>query len=105
MANNSNGLICYQKNPHVDAYDTGFKAAKIMFDSLNQSKIPKTYFIKANIIWPPSGTGTLNDPMKSLENLARKYENINENILAINVIGGFSFADAPESGVSFSIIS
>ncbi len=105
MANNSNGLICYQKNPHVDAYDTGFKAAKIMFDSLNQSKIPKTYFIKANIIWPPSGTGTLNDPMKSLENLARKYENINENILAINVIGGFSFADVPESGVSFSIIS
>ena len=105
MAQNSNGLICYQKNPHTDAYDTGFKAAKLMLDSLNQNKIPKTYFIKANIIWPPSGTGTSNDPMKSLEKIARKYEQINDDILAINVIGGFSFADVPESGVAFSIIS
>ncbi|PPR46057.1 MAG: hypothetical protein CFH16_00077 [Alphaproteobacteria bacterium MarineAlpha5_Bin6] len=105
MAKNSNGLICYQKNPHTDAYDTGFRAAKLMFESLNQKKIPKTYFVNANIIWPPSGTGTLNDPMKTLEKIARKYEQVNDDILAINVIGGFSFADVPESGVAFSIIS
>ena len=36
MAKNSNGLICYQKNPHTDAYDTWFKAAKLMLESLNQ---------------------------------------------------------------------
>ena len=102
MALNSNGLICYQKNPHVDAYDTGFRAAELMLKSLNAKCIPTTFYRRANIIWSPSGTGTLSEPMIKLESLAREFEkNNNDNILAINVIGGFSFADVSESGVSF----
>ena len=105
MSLNSNGLICYQKNPHIDAYDTGYRAAELMLESINSEYIPKTFYSNANIIWPPPGTGTANDPMFKLERMARKYEKNDNNILAINVIGGFSFADVPESGVAFSIIA
>ena len=38
--------------------------------------------------------------MRKLESEARKYEKINNNILAINVIAGFSYSDVPENGVA-----
>ena len=105
MAKLSNGLICYQKNPHTDSYKIAYRAAKIMYDSLNKRSIPKTYYMNAKILWPPSGTSTLKNPMRKLESEARKYEKINKNILAINVIAGFSYSDVPENGVAFSVVA
>jgi microcystin degradation protein MlrC len=42
--------------------------------------------------------------MKSLETAARRIESENPDILAVNVHAGFSFADMPEAGVSFTAI-
>jgi microcystin degradation protein MlrC len=43
--------------------------------------------------------------MSTLERMAREIENQNEEILAVNIHAGFSFADTPETGVSFSAIT
>ena len=105
MAKLSNALICYQKNPHIDSYKIAYRAAKIMYDSLNKKLIPKTYYMNAKILWSPSGTSTLKNPMRKIESEARKYEKENENIIAINVIAGFAYSDVPENGVAFSVIA
>ena len=76
-----------------------------MYDSLNKRSIPKTYYMNAKILWSPSGTSTLKNPMRKLESEARKYEKINKNILAINVIAGFSYSEVPENGGAFSVVA
>jgi microcystin degradation protein MlrC len=56
-------------------------------------------------MWPPSGTGTATDPMRSLEEKARSLESESSSLLVINVLAGFPFADVPEAGVGFSAIT
>ena len=43
--------------------------------------------------------------MLSLEAMARSIENSNNDIVAVNVMGGFSFADTPDTGVSFAAVT
>jgi microcystin degradation protein MlrC len=52
-------------------------------------------------MWPPTGTASASEPMLSLENLARQIEA--GEIWCANVVAGFSFADIPETGVSFTV--
>jgi microcystin degradation protein MlrC len=41
--------------------------------------------------------------MRDLEALARKLEADHPNFYVVNVVGGFAFADTPDTGVSFSV--
>jgi microcystin degradation protein MlrC len=43
--------------------------------------------------------------MKTLEAMARHIEDVHEEILAVNVFGGFSFADTRDTGVSFTAVT
>src|SRR5437667_10220644 len=54
-------------------------------------------------MWPPTGTGTAREPMASLEQLARQIATGSPEIWAANAVAGFSFADTPDTGVSFTI--
>ena len=102
MARHANGLVAYRENPHTDAREAGLIAARLLHRSLTTRQIPRTRFKHAGIIWPPTGTGTANDPMKSLEAAARMIEQ-RPGIWSANVIGGFSFSDTPDTGVSFNV--
>jgi microcystin degradation protein MlrC len=51
---------------------------------------------------PPTATGTDDEPMKSLEALARQAERDDPSLAAVSVFAGYSFADTYETGVSFS---
>ena len=59
----------------------------------------------APIIWPPTGTGTADRPMRDLEALARQIEADNPEIWTVNIIAGYSFSDVPDVGVAFSVIT
>lgn len=104
MASCTQGLIAYRKNPHTDAKETAVRAVRIMDEALNRELFPTTLFEHPPILWPPTGTGTDDEPMRSLEQIARQIEKEHPEILAANVYAGFSFADTPYSGVSFTLI-
>jgi microcystin degradation protein MlrC len=55
------------------------------------------------IVLPATATATADEPMRSLEALARAEEQ-GEGIWAIDVVAGFSFADAHDAGVAFAVI-
>jgi microcystin degradation protein MlrC len=59
----------------------------------------------AGIIWPPTGTGTADSPMRDLERLAREIETSDPQIWAVNVVGGYAFSDVADAGVSFSLVT
>ncbi len=105
MTSHANGLVCYRENPHIDARDTAVRAAQLLARSLTGGPVPNMHRRGVPVIWPPTGTGTADTPMKDLEALARRIEAEHPEIWAINVVAGFSFADVAEAGVSFSLIS
>lgn len=105
MAQHASGLVSYRENPHIDARDTAVLAAKLLARSLNTGVLPSMSVRNAPIMWPPTGTGTADRPMRDLEALARQLEAAHPEIWAISVIGGYSFSDVPYAGVAFSAVS
>lgn len=104
MASFANCLVAYRENPHADACARATHAADLLQMALQAGQRPRTFWQHAGIVWPPSGTGTSDSPLRELEALARACET-QPNIVAVNVCGGFAFADTPDTGVSFSVVS
>jgi microcystin degradation protein MlrC len=102
MAEHSNGLLAYRLNPHTDAAETAMRAARLLDQSFADREPRRTVRVETSIVWPPTGTGTAASPMRDLEEIAREEER--DGIDAVNVFAGFSHADTPDTGVSFSIV-
>jgi microcystin degradation protein MlrC len=103
MAEHANCLVSYRENPHTDARQAAQQAADLMERAFRTGQKPRLAWKHPQVMWPPTGTGTATDPMLALEKLARQIEAEFPEIWAVNVLGGFSFADTPDTGVSFVI--
>jgi len=103
MADHANCLVAYRENPHTDARAAAILAAELLQRSLTTKQMPRMYWQHPPVMWPPTGTGTADEPMRSLEALARRFEAENPDFWCVNVIAGFSFADTPDTGVSFTV--
>jgi microcystin degradation protein MlrC len=104
MAQHASGLVSYRENPHSDARDTACRAARLLDQTMQSRVAIATTWKGTQIMWPPGGTGTASSPMADLEALARTFEQATPGVLVVNVSAGFSFADTPETGVSFSVV-
>ena len=105
MAEHANGLVAYRENPHTDARDSAVRSAQLLARALREKAAPVMHARNAAIIWAPPGTGTADRPMRDLEALARQIEAEDDEIWAVNIIGGYSFSDVPDAGVAFSLIT
>lgn len=103
MAAHANALVAYRENPHTDARESAVRAAKLLARALKGGELPRMLSCNAPVIWPPTGTGTADRPMRDLEALARGIEQENPDIWVANVVGGYSFSDVPEAGVAFAV--
>lgn len=99
-----NGLVAYRKNPHTDARASAVRATQLMGRALKEGAQLRMTLCRLPIVWAPPGTGTATDPMRSLEIAMREIEERNPAVWAGNVVGGFSFADTPDTGVSLSLV-
>ena len=99
------GLLAYRENPHTDAAEAARRGARLLERIFVQGAHCRTVFESTSLIWPPTGTGTADDPMRHLETMARRIETTSDEILAVNVFGGFAYADTPATGVSFSAVT
>lgn len=105
MTTLSDCLVAYRENPHWDARSSAIRAATLLQRSLMEGIRPRQFFAQAPIIWPPTGTASAADPMLGLLQLARQLELEHPEFWAVNVNAGFAFADSPDTGVSFSIVT
>ena len=105
MARQCDGLIAYRENPHTDSGDAASLAALLLDGLMQTEDRPSTVWDHPPIMWPPGGTTTDSEPMLSLERRAREIEAEMPDVLAVNVLAGFPFADVPEAGVSFSALT
>jgi len=105
MAELADGLVAYRENPHTDAHAAAVAGAQLLSRLIRTGERPTTVWRHSALIWPPTGTSTADDPMRSLEAAARRLEAANPEILAVNVLAGFAFADMPYTGASFTAIT
>ncbi len=99
MSRHANCLVGYRENPHTDAREAACNAASLLERSFQTGVYPQTFGISFPILWPPTGTATANEPMKTLNQMARRLEKEHPDIWCISVVAGFSFADTPSAGV------
>ena len=103
MADLANCLVAYRENPHSDARNAAQIAARLLQRALTTGEVPRMFWHHPPVMWPPTGVCTANEPMLSLERLARELENGSPEFWAVSVSAGFAFADTPDTGVSFAI--
>jgi microcystin degradation protein MlrC len=103
MADHADCLTPYRQNPHTDGADSGRRAAVLLDRALRERVRPGLYTQHARIMWPPSGTGTADSPMRDLETAARAIEARDPQVWDVGVVGGFAFADTPDTGVCFTL--
>jgi microcystin degradation protein MlrC len=101
MVDASTCLVAYRENPHNDARDTAVRAAKI-FDGLMDAPRMAQVHRPTEWILPPTGVGTADDPMKAVLAAARAIEARDSDIVNINVMAGYSYADVADCGFSLS---
>ncbi len=102
MARYADTMVAYRENPHTDAEAAAIDAARILQRLMQENRRATTVWSQPAVVWPPTGVGTADAPMKTLEAMARQLERDNPDLLAVNVFAGFAFADTPDTGVAFS---
>jgi microcystin degradation protein MlrC len=98
-------MIFYRECPHTDAFDSAVLSSDLLARCLKTGVIPAHFVLVTPIVWPPTGTGTRDGPMRALEDAARRMEKDVAGVLAVNVVGGYAFSNVPHAGVAFSIIT
>lgn len=104
FAESTQAFVAYRQNPHADACEAARDGARLLARILDTGLTVQTLWAQPAVMWPPTGTGTAFEPMRSLEARARTIEQTVPGVLAVNVFAGFSFADLPETGVSVTAV-
>lgn len=105
MAAHADGLVAYRNNPHTDAHAAAAMSARLLARSLGSGQRPRMLNRTLPFIWPPTGTGTADLPMRDLNVEARRIEAADLDIWAVNVVGGYAFSDTPDTGASVSVVT
>jgi len=101
----SDGLVCYRECPHDDTYESAVRATELLARCLATGVRPRQHVLVTPIVWPPTGTGTRDGGMFVLEEAARRMERDIPGVLAVNVVGGYAYADVHDAGLAFSIVT
>ena len=105
LAEATQAFVAYRKNPHTDACEAARDGARLLDRVMQPGRWPVTLHAAPGIVWPPTGVSTQDEPMRVLEELARDIERTHPDIAAVNVFAGYSFADTPDTGVSFTAVT
>jgi microcystin degradation protein MlrC len=101
----SDAMIFYRECPHTDQFASAVRSAELLARRLKTGTRPKHLVMVTPIVWPPTGTGTRDGPMRALEDAARRLERESAGVLAVNIVGGYAFSDVPNAGLAFSVIT
>ncbi|MFM7322954.1 MAG: M81 family metallopeptidase [Armatimonadota bacterium] len=102
MARHADVHVAYRTNPHIDGREAAEVAARALDLLIRSGRRAATVRAAPAVLWPPAGTGTDDEPMRTLEAMARAAEADDPELIAVNVLAGFSYADIDDAGVSFT---
>ena len=102
MARCANALIPYEEYPHVDIYETGLSAARLMEDTLDGKIKPTMAYRRIPFLLPFFPTAR--EEISPLYKLAREIES-REGVYTARFAHGFFPADIEEMGMSVMVVT
>jgi|KBSSwiStaDraftv2_1062776.scaffolds.fasta_scaffold227715_2 microcystin degradation protein MlrC len=104
MVDSANAIVGYRTYPHIDMYETGRKAARILIDTLRGECRPVMRFHKLPLIINAENQQTTNGPMADLRAEADRLEK-QGNLRAISLFPVQPWLDIEEMGCAVTAIS
>lgn len=92
-------VTMFQTNPHVDAFDQGLAAARLLGRTIRDEIRPTLALAAPPLAVNILKQGTDDEPMAGILRVAREHEQ-DQGVLAVFVCEGFPYADVPEMGLS-----
>jgi len=103
IVNNCTALVGYKTYPHIDMYETGERAGRIMLSTLEGSVRPVMSWGNRPLLAQTLRMGHEDRPMGPLIEMARQEESA--GLLSASIFGGFPLADFPNAGLSVVAIA
>jgi microcystin degradation protein MlrC len=97
-------LTMFQTNPHVDAFEQGLAAARLLGRAIRGDVRPTMALAELPLVVNILRQGTADEPMAGLLHAARAHEQ-RPGVLAVYLCEGFPYADVPQLGMSVLAIT
>ena len=99
MANVADTIIGFDTYPHVDCYDRGLEAARVMFDMLQGTIQPTMAYRQLPLLTAPPAQCTMKPLMEEVVQHLHALE-ARPGVVTATLSMGFPFADIQDTGVS-----
>jgi microcystin degradation protein MlrC len=103
MVDNADVIVSFKTYPHVDMYETGAHAARLMFDLVHGKAKPVIAWRQPPLLTHTLRSATAEGAMKHAVDAARAAEA--EGMLAVSVLSGFSLADIEAPCISVVVVA
>ncbi|QSH94646.1 M81 family metallopeptidase [Treponema phagedenis] len=98
------GIVGYKTAPHIDCYETGVHAAKLLRSAFDSGKKLCIGRVSIPMLIAGEKSESAEEPMKSLLAACVEAEK-RDGILAASILLGFPWADCEDNGVSIVTVS
>jgi microcystin degradation protein MlrC len=105
IVNDSDVLITYKENPHLDPKERGIQAATIIAGMIRGTVKPVEVLVQPPMIVNIVYQDTFHAPYKPIVDESRRLERENPKILAVSVPGGYQWGDVPAIGPSVIVVT
>ena len=104
MVANADIIVGYKTYPHIDMFETGEHAGRLLFDMIDGKIEPVIGFAQAHVLAQTLEMNTnLGAMREALE--GAKWRERDAGILACSVFGGFPQADTADAGMSVVVVA
>jgi microcystin degradation protein MlrC len=104
MSQTVDAMVAYHTAPHVDAYETGCKAAQMLLQMLCDGVQTEIGFSKIPFLLPGEMAQTSLDPMKAMMAMVAEVE-AQPGVLSASLTNGHCWADVPDIGVIAVVVT
>lgn len=100
MVENTDTIVAYRTNPHVDMRDRGIEAASIMREMFS-GMTPETTLIRLPLIPPTVTLLTEHGPYADIIGFGQSL--IDSDVVNVSILGGFAYSDTPKNGLAIIV--
>jgi len=98
MVDHADVMVGFKTYPHVDMFETGVHAARLLFEAIDRGRKPVLAWAQPPLLSHTLRSATGEGAMQRAIERAHRMES--EGLLAVTVFAGFSLADIPDAGMS-----
>lgn len=104
MVDHADIIVSFKTYPHIDMAETGEHAGRLMMNLLSGSSRPITRWKQLPLLSHTLRSNTNEGAMQRAVEAARQAE-LEEGVLAVSIMAGFSLADVADAGMSVIVVT